>query len=188
MAFSRYELTQDQDFIRHLTNSSIAVQLVQLLCRINIRRVIDNQGNCPEAEIYLLLPGDTKGETIVGPNHLDSLLTHQSRSLLHSITTSLSDIQVTGWNSFSGFEEDPRGRKSSYKDDFIIWLSRISHGEQADLKDFDTKLTEGQRRSLKQMLARPDSLLTQQMTSLGIRVHSKKGRSGFTRFYRFTNP
>jgi hypothetical protein len=188
MAFSRYELTQDQDFIKHLTNSSIAVQLVQLLCRINIRRVIDAQGNCPEAEIYLLLPGDTKGETIVGPNHLDSLLTPQARSLLHSITTSLSDINVTGWNSFSGFEEDPRGRKSSYKDDFIIWLSRISHGEQADLKDFDTKLTEGQRRSLKQMLAKPDSLLTQQMTSLGIRVHSKTGRSGFTRFYRFTNP
>ena len=43
--------------------------------------MIDDQGNCLEAEIYLLLPGDTKGETIVGPNHLDSLLTPQARSL-----------------------------------------------------------------------------------------------------------
>ena len=186
MAFSRHELTQDQVFTKHLTNSSIAVQLVQLICRINVRRVIDEQGNCPESEIYLMLPGDTKGERIIGPDHLQSLLTIQGQSLLHSITSSLSDIDLTGWNSFKGFEEASKGRPSNWIEDFLIWLSNLKKGEQADLKDFDTALKDGERRSLKRMLADTNSKLTHQMTSLGIRVHSKKGRGGFTRLYRFS--
>ena len=188
MAFSRHELTQDQDFNKSLTNSSIAVQLVQLLCRINIRRVVDEEGNCPKADIFMMLPGDGEFSRILGHGHLRSLLNHQGQSLLDSITSNLSNINVEGWNSFSGFQETGKGRPSNWKEDFLVWLTRLKEGEQADIKDFDTELKDGERRSLKRMLADQNSSLTQQMTQLGIGVLTKKGRGGFTRLYRFSCP
>jgi hypothetical protein len=188
MAFSRHELTQDQDFTKDLTNSSIAVQLVQLLCRINVRRVIDDQGNCPEAEIYLLLPGDAKDQTLLGPDHVSSMLTLQGQALLRSITSSLSNINLTGWNSFPGFDEASKGRPSHWSESFLIWLSRLNTGEEVDLKAFDSNLREGERRSLKRMLADQNSRITHQLNSLGIRVLSKKGRGGYTKLYRFSCP
>jgi hypothetical protein len=65
---------------RHLSTS-----VVQAINRICCRRVIDEQGRCPAADVYILLPTNWQGDAI-----------------LHDIQTNMPGIQVALWD----FEPD----------------------------------------------------------------------------------
>ena len=54
-----------QDVREALKTGHIVSSVVQAINRIRCRKVIDAKGNCPKADVYLMLPAGKVGETIL---------------------------------------------------------------------------------------------------------------------------
>ncbi|WP_159819290.1 hypothetical protein [Cyanobium sp. Copco_Reservoir_LC18] len=87
---SRREKTS---LVEAMVNSKVAVEIIQALYRSRIRRVIDVEGRCHQADLFVLLPAGEKGNDI-----------------RRMIIDELPNVQVSDW-SFSGFERSrqPKG-------------------------------------------------------------------------------
>ncbi len=54
------------DVRREMEVRQITVSIVQAVNRVNCRRVIDQHGNCPPTDIFIVLPVDRAGDAILG--------------------------------------------------------------------------------------------------------------------------
>ena len=54
-----------RDVRRELVDRQIAVSVIQAINRIRCRRVIDNRGNCEQADVYIVLPHDATGDKLL---------------------------------------------------------------------------------------------------------------------------
>lgn len=98
-----YKDIRSELHIGHLT-----VSIVQAINRIRCRQVIDAQGNCPPADVFILLPGGTTGDRI-----------------LASIQTQMPGIDMVEW----GFEMTKRKvRKSNYDEALCRYVSTMPAG------------------------------------------------------------
>lgn len=86
--------------------------------------VSDKKGNCPSADIYLLLDGD---EPYPGDVNFKPLLKRISPYLLDQIQESLHNITIGNWESFTGFQTRTSNSvpKGGVTDAFISWLNTL---------------------------------------------------------------
>ena len=118
--FMAFEGVQDNDWLRSaekreygkhsdvrqaIANNQIITDVVQAINRIRCRKVIDDKGNCPKTDIYLLLPS---GE-----------IAHE---IIEGIKMQMSDIQVENW-SYSG--QLRRVRRGRYQDSVLCELQGL---------------------------------------------------------------
>lgn len=54
-----------KDIRAALRRGQVVTDVVQAVNRIRCRKVIDGEGNCPEADVFLLLPPDAEGDAIL---------------------------------------------------------------------------------------------------------------------------
>ena len=103
------------------SDSSIAVKIIQLLARIRTRRVINEYGDCPDSEVYILLPGDDysreQEDEIGQPLFPSSLNTSWLDPQEHE-----SDYSEE-MDSFNGFATPSESSSdSSLQSKFLTWI------------------------------------------------------------------
>lgn len=171
--------SQDRDDFEDkddIASSNVAVKLIQLICRIAIRKVKDDNGNCPESDIYLLLDGD---EPFPGDVNYRPLLKRTSPYLLSQIEESLHNITVMNWIDFNGFQTRTSNSipKGGVSDSFITWLRQIPVGETKTKKEFETscQISEGQRKSLTVLLCKKTSPVRRSIDSMNVVMNTRRG-------------
>ena len=167
-----------------VSDSTIAVKIIQLLARIQTRRVINDEGDCPESDVFILLPGKD-----INPDDEDEVnflpyLNPISHYLLNEIQTSMNGVSINHWTSFSGFAQpsNPKEGKGGIQDRFIEWIKDIQPGEVYDKKDFEKTLTDSEKQTLNVMLSKERSRVTRHLESFYITRRSTRGRYGTTTF------
>ena len=84
-----------KDIRRALKFGQVVVDVVQAINRIRCRKVIDAEGNCPNADVFLLLPSGPEGDDIQA-----------------GIVRLMEGIKVTGWAIKDAPTAKKRGRKA----------------------------------------------------------------------------
>jgi len=170
-----------------ITDSSIAVKVIQLLARIRTRRVINKQGDCPESDVFILLP--TKSE--IHPDFEDEqcfeeVLDSLGSYVLTEIKSSMNGVKTDKWTSFSGFTKSLTVGKQSIQDKFIYWIRTMKPGEVREKSEFERGITEKEKASLKASFG-VSSKITRQLSSFNIQTETTRGRYGTTTFTRLPN-
>lgn len=150
-----------------LQNRQIAASIIQAINRIRCRRVVDEDGNCAEADVYIVLPRNKIGNDV-----------------LARIASEMPGIQVMPWD-FDLDGEARNVRKAHYVDPVINCMKNQPPGE-IELTAICEKLTLGKnaKKDMQKDLKDPNSLLSSQLAQMGVFYHST-GRGRGARSYLF---
>ena len=168
-----------------ISDSSIAVKVIQLIARIRARMVANLQGDCEPTNVFLLLPGNTPTkDTQLFKHRLDKL----GRFLLHEIETSMNKVVIQNWTSFQGFSKPKQDSDDDcYKQDkFIAWLDeQLQTRDCVDLKEYASVVGTEALASIKPLFndkRNYESRINQHLRSESITKTRTLGRYGTTTF------
>ena len=169
--------SEDYEDTDDIASSNMAVKIIQLICRITLRTVIDRKGNCPECDIYLLLPGK---EPFPEDIYWEPLLKRDGPYLFRTIKDSLHNISIHNWESFKGFQTKSRNsipKKGGVTDSFITWISTLEPNMPVNKKVFEQSagLSDSERRSFTVQMSKENSPVREALRSQNIHMTSKKG-------------
>jgi len=91
-----------QDIKEALIVGQLATDVIQGINRIGCRKVIDVEGNCPQADVYILLPTGSRGEAI-----------------LQGLRGAMPGIQDKDW-IYDGPKHEPR--RTMYEEELVRFL------------------------------------------------------------------
>ncbi len=100
-----------EDIRKSLKNGQIITSIIQAINRVRCRKVTDPEGNCPDTDIYLMLPDDGIAEEI-----------------LEGIKKEMPKIRTVSWNFSSAKRKVKRSNHESALSKFII---NMNIGRQA---------------------------------------------------------
>ena len=100
-----------EDIRKSLKNGQISTSIIQAINRVRCRKVTDPEGNCPDTDIYLMLPDDGIAEEI-----------------LEGIKKEMPWIKTREWNFSSAKRQVKRSNHESALSKFII---NMNIGRQA---------------------------------------------------------
>jgi len=154
------------DILALISQKDVSASVIQAINRVRCRKVIDTQGRCEPADIFIVLPKDWRGDAI-----------------LEDIRANMPNIRETPW----AFEPDgpkvyaPRSKSAA---EAVIGLmrSRESGATPLPYVQRQLSLTKRQLARLKEDLAKPASKLTTALHGLGVfyRVEGKgRGAKSF---------
>ena len=164
-----------------IASSATAVSLIQLICRIRIRKVDDASGNCKSSDIYLPLAANNAQQL-----DYNLRLNKVSRYLLQTIKDSLHNINVKPWDDFSFAGKPPKEGeegvevKLSVPHRFVIWLENMQPGEIYNLKDFNKNITKKESTALRVSFTSDTSLSSRYLQTNNI---VKESNYSGTKFY-----
>lgn len=172
----------------NIADSSMAVKLIQLIARIQVRKVENHLGDCPVSDVYLLLPSRVD----IHPDFEDemnfrSALDVKGQYLLEEIEKSMNEVCISKWTSFNGFGTKPKTGTTNVHDKFIEWIRAIPVGEVWDREQFDSTVSPAEVKSLKAALASKSSRVTKMLQNYNITKKSSRGRNGRTTFAKQGN-
>ena len=138
-----------------LQNRQIAASVIQAINRIRCRRVIDSEGNCAEADVYIVLPRNKLGDDV-----------------LSRVTSEMPGIQAMQWE----FDLDGMSRavpKAHYATPVTRYMENHPSGE-VDLRTLCTELPlrKNARKDMQKDLKDPDNPFTKSLADAGITYHS----------------
>jgi len=97
-----------KDVRYHLQRGQISADVVQAINRIRSRKVINQAGECPDAEGYILLPAGELGDDI-----------------LKDIQTMMPDIQVVDWEYKN---QRRKARASKHEGALVTYIENMTYG------------------------------------------------------------
>ena len=100
-----------EDIRKSLKHGQIITSIIQAINRVRCRKVIDAEGNCPDTDVYLMLPDD--GIT---------------REILEGIRKEMPGIRTASWNFSSAKRKIKRSNHESALSKFIM---NMNIGRQA---------------------------------------------------------
>uniref|UniRef100_UPI00259528B0 hypothetical protein n=1 Tax=uncultured Roseibium sp. TaxID=1936171 RepID=UPI00259528B0 len=138
-----------------LQNRQIAASLIQAINRIRCRRVVDGDGTCAEADVYIVLP----------PNKLGN-------DVLSRIRSEMPGIQVTPWD-FDLDGESRLVRRAHYVEPVISYMKQQAAGD-VDLKTLceELSLSKNAKKDMQRDLKDQDNPFTTHLARMGITYHS----------------
>jgi hypothetical protein len=151
--------------VRHaLEVGQITVQVVQAINRVHSRRVIDEQGNCPPTDVFLLLPDTTTG-----------------RDILAGIEREMPGINVQPWEYIT--DGTVTVHKANHEGALIRYASVMETGQKSasDIKR-ELGISSTQWERLVVMMKEPTSHLASALAGYGVHYvvsESKKGRGRY---------
>jgi predicted Rdx family selenoprotein len=101
-----------RDIRRALKTGQMIVNVVQAINRARCRRVIDDQGNCPPTDVYIMLPKD-----------------HLAEEMLDGIKREMPGIVVVKDWDFIG--QKKRARRSNHEQALMKYIQNMETGSQA---------------------------------------------------------
>lgn len=145
-----------QDVRRVMEQRQLSVSIIQAINRIRCRRVIDAEGGCPSADIFLILPNNKDGDAI-----------------LDDITNDMPNLNVVDWP----FELDGpkvRGLRAGSADEALVTFMRNKLPGETPFSKIQRELSlkaEGVK-SLRERLRNPKSTLFQKLAEQGVKYVS----------------
>ncbi len=140
------------DVRRVMEQRQLSVSIIQAINRICCRRVVDAQGRCPSADIYIVLPKDKTGDAI-----------------LHDILTDMPNIRVVPW----AFELDGtkvrKARTGTSHEALIALMTNRLPGETAMPHiQRELGLDRLKLKKLKEALSKSDHPTTAALRNIGV--------------------
>ncbi|MEL7484614.1 MAG: hypothetical protein AAFN41_09690 [Planctomycetota bacterium] len=155
---SRREFRGYPDIRAAIEVGTIASSVIQAVNRIQTRRVIDGDGNCPPSFVYLLLPENTLGKQVY-----------------KTLIQQMPDIQIDRW-SFKGAKRATRSRHEAALKEFLPGMLSGESWSATRLQQH-LGISRSPWKRLVTRLNDETSELGQVMTELGIRYEvSGKGQ------------
>lgn len=157
---------EHEDILAVISQKDVSASVIQAINRICIRRVTDTEGRCAEADVYIVLPKDWRGDAI-----------------LRDIHTNMPGMNELAWD----FEPDgPKvyAPRSNSVAQAVIELMRTREPGQTPLSYIRTQLslTSRQFGRLKEDLAKVASNLSAALRELGV-LYKVEGRGSATKGY-----
>jgi hypothetical protein len=146
----------------------LSVSVIQAINRICCRHVIDAEGNCPPADIFIVLPGDVVGDAI-----------------LEDIRADMPGLKIEPWD----FELDapkaksPRGGHAR----LIEYMASRPDGA-VSLPDVQRDLGLPNLKKLREALNKEQHSTTQALAAIGVLYIRGKGRGSKSYLVKKTNP
>lgn len=148
------------DILALISQKDVSASVIQAINRVRCRKVVDTQGRCETADVYIVLPKDWRGDAI-----------------LNDIRVNMPNIREVPW----AFEPDgpkvyaPRSKSAA---EAVIGLMRSREPGATPLPYIQRQLslTKRQLARLKEDLAKPASKLTSTLHGLGVFYQPGKGR------------
>lgn len=170
----------------NIADSSMAVKLIQLIARIQVRKVINKEGDCAMSDVYMLLPSrfdihpDVEDEM-----NFKSILDSKGQYLIHEVEQSMNEVSIEKWTSFTGFSSKrKKSDKVSVQDKFELWVGGMKVGDTWDKTEFDSLVTPKESKYLTVALSKGESPASKFLRSMNITRISTRGRNGKTIFTR----
>jgi hypothetical protein len=139
----------------------MASDIVQAINRIRCRRVIDTKGNCPPAEVFILLPSDAS----------------EAQTILDSIKNLMPGVVIKPWD----FKFQKRKKKKSNKEAVLVtYLQNMKSGKK-EPRDSVQDATGISPKTMVRILGKvrkEGTHLNDKFKSMGVAVHTiREGRS-----------
>jgi hypothetical protein len=144
-------LSRNAEVRNEMERRQLTVGIVQAINRIRCRRVIDEQGNCPKSEVFLFLPSNELGD-----------------SILSGIVTEMPGIVVTDWD-FSLDGPSVALRRGSSHEGIVTLMTNKGPGE-VPLKAIEREfgLSPEGAKKLRATLRDHTSPLAQRLSAIGV--------------------
>lgn len=144
-----------RDVRDELQVKQVTVSIVQAINRIQCRKVIDESGNCPTSDVFIVLPKGSQGDRI-----------------LEAITQEMPDLVLTDW----GFQIDgdkAKVRRNTSHESLLTFMGNRLTGETSlSMVQKELGLTPKMLKDLKSNLKKPDHPLTQALSDMGVTLVS----------------
>ena len=150
-----------QNVRQEMQIKQLSVSLIQAINRIRCRRVVDQKGNCDEADVFVVLP---RGEV--------------GQSILSNITTEMPNIKTVEWEYEIDGPTLRKVRKGSSHEAILAYMQNAPAGELpvARLRE-EFELGQDTYKALLKTLRDQTHPLSQSLTEIGVTYHSTgKGR------------
>jgi hypothetical protein len=154
-----------RDIREAIEQGVLGADTVQAIQRICIRKTTDEEGNCPEADIYIMLPAKEK--------------TNLGQNLLAMIKKHLPGIQIMKWDYEAQKQKKQQPRSSDHEKGLIVFLSNMLIGRYS--ASVVCKERGMNRKTLSTLMAKaqdPQSPLAVAMKKAGVRYEViRKGKT-----------
>lgn len=158
-SFGRYT-----DILSELETGAISTQVIQAINRVRCRRVIDQYGNCPTTDIYILLPSGKRADDI-----------------LEHIETSMPGIITVDW-TYSGSTR--KARKLKHAASLLSFLNNCLPGKtNANEVLRELNIPKSTFEKMVPKFKDETSQLFAELASMGITYQSECGGRGATRYF-----
>jgi hypothetical protein len=142
----------------------IARSVIQAICRVRCRTIIDDDGNCAHTDVFILLPRGTVGDV-----------------LLEAIRSQMPGAKIAQWNAL------PEDRQSPTRNELklVAELRRAMPGIYTATHCI--KQLSITRRTFERMTAnlrKPGSIVMQELVAMGAAFHCPKGRGQEAHFIK----
>ena len=144
---------------------------------------MNEHGDCPDTEVFLLLPGDEFHPDEEDEIEFEPLLSKFSQYILKEIRKSMHQVSVHKWLSFSGFappKTDSSG--DGLQERFLKWTKQLKPGESANKKDFEVTLSTRDKTNLQVLISSKNSKINRGLSAQRIQTTRTRGRYGGTIF------
>lgn len=152
------EWKQFKNVRKVMEQRQMSVSIIQAINRICCRHVIDGEGHCPPADIFIILPNDAMGDAV-----------------LDDIKADMPSIQVTAWdfNLDPIKEKKPRGGSSHAR--LVDYMSKTGAGT-ISISTVQHDLQLGSVKKLRETLNNSDHPTTQTLKEMGVSYVPGLGR------------
>jgi hypothetical protein len=143
---------QYEDVRRVMEQRQLSVSIIQAINRVCCRRVIDAQGRCPPADIFIILPKDKTGDAI-----------------LKDIRADMPDLKEVPWDFELDGAKVKKARKGTSHEALITYMSNRLPGETAlSSVKRELDLSPSKLKDLKAVLRDTDHPTTIALRNIGV--------------------
>lgn len=159
--FSEPQWKHHRDVRRVMRQRQLSVSIIQAIGRIRLRRVVDEHGKCPPAEVFIVLPKDKDGDEV-----------------LQDIVTDLPGLKLADWDFSMDGPKVRKPRKGSSHEALIAYMDQRLPGAVSMSKlASDLSLDKGKREKVREQLSKPTSGLSVALRAIGVEYRVEgKGR------------
>lgn len=159
--FNEPQWKHHRDVRRVMRQRQLSVSIIQAIGRIRLRRVVDEHGKCPPAEVFIVLPNGKEGDEV-----------------LQDIVTDLPGLRVADWDFSMDGPKVRKPRKGSSHEALIAYMDqRLPGAVSMSRLASDLNLDKGKREKVREQLSKPTSGLSVALRAIGVEYRVEgKGR------------
>ncbi|MDE5451937.1 hypothetical protein GWE18_03470 [Bradyrhizobium sp. CSA112] len=140
------------DVRRVMRQRQLSVSIIQAIGRIRLRRVVDENGKCPPADVFIVLPKSQEGDEV-----------------LQDILTDLPGLKLADWDFSMDGPKVRKPRKGSPREALIAYMEQRLPGAVSMSKvASDLSLDKGKREKVREQLSKPSSGLSEALKAIGV--------------------
>lgn len=155
-----------EDIHKELERGQLAVSVIQAINRIRCRKVVDAEGNCPRADVYLILPRDVTGDY-----------------LLQALRTEMPHINVQDWEFELDSDKPAKGgrpRRTDHVEAVIAYMKTVTPGVYtATMLRKALGIARNTWQDLKARLLDPETPEGKQLAEIGVSFKVERSRKGY---------